>query len=696
MSGWNADNTASSDPGEVTILEGSSFCVSGPMGDVVPGSAHGWFLHDTRMLSRWTLLAGGDQVSRLDAYTPEPHRAVFVGRVAHMLGREGTLIVERDRTVNEVLREVVTVRNYGTDEDTCTLALSVGSDFADLFDVKAGREGILPAATYADVGDRLLLQREGGGSPARVLVTCPGATVRGDALVITLAVPPKGSASATFTAAPTSAQGESDLTPHTDHTRQRSEQTGHWLRSLPSVTCENEDVENLLVTSARDLDSLRMMGLAEPGRVVIAAGVPWFMTLFGRDSLLAGYMALPADRTLALGVLRTLAEHQGSRVVDATDEEPGRILHEIRRGRAAAATLGGSGVYYGTDDATPLFVNVMGELHRWGVLAGDDLERMLPHADRALAWTIHYGDRDGDGFVEYARRSDHGLLHQGWKDSTDAITFADGTPARGPIALAEVQGYVYRAWRDRAEMARAVGDDARAAECDERADALQAAFTKAFWLPHAGWFALALDGDKRPVDALASNMGHCLWSGIVDTAHAPAVAERLLSPELFSGWGIRTLAVGMGAYNPVSYHNGSVWPHDNALIVDGLMRYGFVEHAQRVASAMLDAATHFRGRLPELFCGFDRREHPQPIAYPTSCAPQAWAAASGFHLLRVLLRFAPDIPHRTYRLSPALPERMGAVRVEGLRLGGGVFTFSARENDVVFERTPPSLRRRPS
>lgn len=694
MSGWNADNAASSDPGEVTILEGSSFCVSGPVGNINPGGAHGWFLHDTRMLAHWSLLVGGDHVERLDAYTPESQRAVFVGRVAHMLGREGTLIVERDRTVDNELREVVTVRNYSPVEESCTLALSVGTDFADLFDVKAGREGFFPDVRRTERGDRIVLSSTEAGPSARVVVACPGASVRGDALVITLTMPPKGSASATFVAAPTGAAGDVDLTPPPAHTPDASERSTHWLRSLPTVTAEDEDVEDLLRTSARDLDSLRMTGVGEPGRVVLAAGAPWFMALFGRDSLLASYMALAADRTLALGVLRTLAEHQGSRVVDTTDEEPGRILHEIRRGRAASVALGGAGVYYGSADATPLFVNVMGELHRWGVLAGDDLARLLPHADRALAWTTGHGDRDGDGFVEYARRSEHGLLHQGWKDSTDALSFADGTPATGPIALAEVQGYTYRAWRDRAEMARAVGDDTRAAECDDRADVLRERFNRAFWLPDDGWFALALDGDKRPVDALASNMGHCLWSGIVDDTLAPAVAARLVSPELFSGWGVRTLAVGMGAYNPVSYHNGSVWPHDNALIVDGLLRYGFVAEAQRVAEGMLDAAAHFRGRLPELFCGFDRQEHPRPIAYPTSCAPQAWAAASAFHLLRVLLRFAPDIPQRTYRLAPVLPERLGAVRVEGLRLGGGVLTFSARETDLVLERTPPSLRRK--
>lgn len=693
MSGWNADNAASNDPGEVTILEGASFCVSGPTGNITPGGAHGWFLHDTRMLSQWSLLVGGDQLERLDAYTPESHRAVFVGRVAHMLGREGTLIVERDRTVNHELREVVTVRNYSPVEESLTLALSVGSDFADLFDVKGGREGFFPDVVRTDRGDRIVLASTDDAHAARVVVACRGAGVRGNSLVITLTMPPKGSASATFVAAPSVANGDLDLAPHPTHEDDLWEQSTHWFRALPTVTAEDEDFEDLLRTSALDLDSLRMTGVGEPGRVVLAAGAPWFMALFGRDSLLASYMALPADRTLALGVLRTLAEHQGSRVVDATDEEPGRILHEIRRGRAAAAALGGSGVYYGSDDATPLFVNLMGELHRWGALAGDDLERLLPHADRALAWTTGHGDRDGDGFVEYARRSEHGLLHQGWKDSTDAISFADGTPATGPIALAEVQGYTYRAWRDRAEMARAVGDDARAAECDERADALRARFNEAFWLPDEGWFALALDGDKRPVDALASNMGHCLCSGIVDDALAPAVAERLVSPELFSGWGVRTLAVGMGAYNPVSYHNGSVWPHDNALIVDGLLRYGFVEEAQRIASAMVDAAAHFHGRLPELFCGFGREEHPQPIAYPTSCSPQAWAAASAFHLLRVLMRFAPDIPQRRYRLAPVLPERLGSVRVEGLRLGGGVLTFSARETDVVLERTPPSLRR---
>lgn len=687
MTGWNAPTAAGGDPGAVTILEGATFCVSGATGDMASDSSQGWYHRDTRALSTWNLAAGGTRLEPLDVYTPFPQRAVFVGRVTHLVGRESTLVVERERTVGATLREVVTVRNYGTEQASCTLVLAVDADFADLFDVKAGREGITPCVERTAAGDTVTLACAAGDLLRSVTVTCPGATARDDRLTITLTMPPKGSARATFTAVPSLAPAEPAA--HAVLPADRRD----WLGRLPSLTAEDEDLARVLSRSVRDLGALRIEDPQQPGRVVVAAGAPWFMALFGRDSLLTSFMTLPVDRSLALGTLDTLAARQGTRLVPETDEEPGRILHEVRSGRAATRALGGSTVYYGTADATPLFVVLLAELHRWGGLGADDLERLLPHADRALAWLTEWGDRDGDGFVEYGRHSDHGLLHQGWKDSSDGINFADGTLATGPIALAEVQGYAYRAWRDRAALARAVGDDRGAARHDERADELRAAFNRRFWLADRGWFAVALDGRKRPVDALTSNIGHCLWSGIVDDDLAAPVVGHLLSPQMFSGWGVRTLAEGMGAYNPVSYHNGSVWPHDNALVVDGLMRYGFVAEAQRVASALLAAASHFGGRLPELFCGFGRDLHPEPIAYPTSCSPQAWAAAAPLHLLRVLLRLEPDVPARTFRLAPALPPRLGSLRVESLPLGGGSLTFSARGREVLVETTPPALRR---
>jgi glycogen debranching enzyme len=424
--------------------------------------------------------------------------------------------------------------------------------------------------------------------------------------------------------------------------------------------------------------------------VAVAAGAPWFMALFGRDSLLTAYMALPVDRTLALGTLRTLARHQGRTTDPLTEEEPGRILHEVRLGVESGLSLGGGSVYYGTVDATPLFVVLLAELARWGA-EPDQVRELLPHADRALEWIERHGDRDGDGFVEYRRATDRGLRNQGWKDSWDGVNFADGHPAEPSIALCEVQGYVYDAYLARAELAREVGEEADVARWTDRATALKAAFNERFWLPEQGWYAIALDRDKNRVDSCASNMGHCLWSGIVDEDKAPLVAERLLGPDMFSGWGVRTLSNAMRAYDPVSYHNGAVWPHDNALIAAGLMRYGFVEEAQRIAVALLEAAAEFGGRLPELFCGFGRDEYPEPVPYPTSCSPQAWAAATPVHLMRVLLRFDPSLPQGRLWVAPVLPDGFTPLRIDGVSLGADRVSLRVTPEGTSVEGLSPGV-----
>lgn len=691
MVGWNAANTAHGDPRAVTIIEGSTFCVSASSGDMYADSSHGWFYRDTRAISRWNLLVGGSYMEPLDAYTPTADQATFIGRASHPAGRESTLIIERNRTVGTVLQESVTLRNYGIEDEPCTLLLQVDSDFADLFDVKAGREGVVGNLGREHTESGIVLHCTDSHFTRRVEVTCPDAVVRRNGLAVSLRLPAKASQAVTFTARPF---GNPSAPKVAGLGKQRLRQERQeWYARLPKIVLEQEEIQQVVRQSARDLAALRIDDPAHPGQMVVAAGAPWFMALFGRDSLFTSYMAMPIDRDLALGTLKVLAALQGAELVPETDEEPGRILHEVRGGRAAQQALGGATVYYGTADATPLFVTVLAELLRWGGLGADELERLLPHADRALQWVTEWGDRDGDGFVEYQRRSRHGLINQGWKDSWDGINFADGTIAKPPMALAEVQGYAYRAWCDRASIARHLGDDRTAAECDDRAETLKRAFNQRYWLADKGWYAVALDGDKRPVDALTSNIGHCLWSGIIDHDKAPDVARHLMSPQMFSGWGVRTLAEDMGAFNPVSYHNGSVWPHDNAVIADGLMRYGFADEARQVASGMLAAAVRFAGRLPELFCGFGRDLHPEPIAYPTSCSPQAWSAATPLHLLRVLLRFNPDVPDRTFQLEPALPEELGSLRVENLRLGGGSLTFSAREQDVLVDASPSALKR---
>jgi glycogen debranching enzyme len=412
--------------------------------------------------------------------------------------------------------------------------------------------------------------------------------------------------------------------------------------------------------------------------------------VFGRDSLITSWMALIVDPDLALGVLQTLARFQGTEIDPRTDEQPGRILHEMRFGEASSLSLGGGNTYYGTADATPLFVMLLGELRRWG-LAPEAVDSLLPNAERALEWIDTFGDADGDGYVEYKRATDRGLQNQGWKDSWDGIRYFDGTIATAPIALCEVQAYVYSAYLARAHFAHEMGDDVTYAHYRGKATRLKRAFNEDFWVDKHGWFAVGLDADKKPIDSLTSNIGHCLWTGIVDDDKAEVIADRLMSDEMFSGWGIRTLATSMGGYNPVSYHCGSVWPHDTAIVAAGLARYGFDESALRIVRALLDAATQMGGRLPELFSGLDRKELSVPVSYPTSCSPQAWAAASPLLCLRTILRLDPWVPYGKTWLAPQLPEGMKWLKVEGIPLAGGRVSVEIEGDDVHIEGIPPTL-----
>jgi glycogen debranching enzyme len=383
-----------------------------------------------------------------------------------------------------------------------------------------------------------------------------------------------------------------------------------------------------------------------------AAGLPWFMALFGRDSLITSLQTLPYEPGLARTTLRVLAERQAVTRDDFHEMEPGKILHEVRFGELTARGERPHSPYFGSADATPLFLVVLAEYFRW---TGDaDLVRELePHARAALDWIADSGDVDGDGYVEYERRNQaSGLVNQCWKDSWDAIQFADGSLARGPIATAEIQGYAYDAQVRAAHLAREVWDDqALAGKLEGRASALRAAFRQDFWLPERGCHALALDGDKRPVDSLTSNIGHLLWSGILEESEAATVAERLLGDELFSGWGVRTMGRGEAGYNPLGYHTGTVWPHDNSLIAAGLTRYGHHGAAATIAGAVLTAAPFFDHRLPEVFAGFPRSMTSVPVAFPTASRPQAWAAGTPLLLLTSLLRLRPGSSEASFEAS---------------------------------------------
>ncbi|XAS68542.1 glycogen debranching N-terminal domain-containing protein [Micrococcaceae bacterium Sec5.7] len=696
MTGWNADTSAGSiGAGAVTLVEGASFCISAGNGDMHAGRPHGAFFSDTRILSKWNLTVNGEPVQPLGATTPEPYRAVFVGRAAGSDGAaDNPLVVERERVIGSGIREQITVRNFSREPAECTLELIVGTDFADLFEVKDGRSPHHRDQSLRQDGGSLILDCQWKGSQRGLIVQAPGATIDGGSLSYRVVLEAHGAWTRAVAVIPTvngveaSAAFSADRATHESLPALRF---GSWGAKAPVVQLENAAIEKVLNQSQGDLGSLRIFNPDHPGRAVLAAGAPWFMALFGRDSLLSSLMALPVDPSLALGTLQTLAEFQGKEVNPLSEEEPGRILHEVRLGVSAGLSLGGGSIYYGTADATPLFVSLLGELSRWG-LAGEAIDALLPHADRALDWISNYGDRDGDGFVEYARANEHGLINQGWKDSWDGINFANGDLAEAPIALCEVQGYVYSAYIGRALMAVDAGDAGLARDWGTRAAALKKAFNERFWLPDLGYFAIALDKDKKPVDACASNMGHCLWSGIIDDDKAAAVAKRLMSPEMFTGWGVRTLGSDMGAYNPVSYHNGSVWPHDNALIAGGLMRYGFVEEAQKIALGLFEAADYFGGRLPELFCGFDRGSYPEPVSYPTSCSPQAWAAATPIYLIRILLRFDPFLPYDGLWLSPVFPESFGHFREENMPLAGSRLTVEVSDNTTSVTGLPDRVR----
>lgn len=676
----------------MTLVEGQTFCLSSRSGEMSPSQPQGLFVLDTRVISRWHLWLNGRLVESLAVAITEPFTATFVGRAHAASGSAETdLVVIRHRHVGRGMREQIAITNYGMAPAAVELDLVCDVDFADLFEVKEGRVRRRGDHGCRSAGGVLVFSHCDDRGEKQVTVSASSeATIA------------PGSVSWRRTLAPDERWetclevavrlGGLDIEPRfrcgvNDELTVPTRRLASWRARLPIVETDKADFAAALTRAGEDLGALRIFDPEEPDRPILAAGAPWFMTVFGRDSLLTAWMTLGADASLAHSVLQTLARFQGTKVDDRTEEEPGKILHEMRFGSASGLSLGGGNRYYGSVDATPLFVMLLGELRRWEL--GEDLvESLLPAADRAMNWIEEFGDRDGDGYVEYERRSPQGLVNQGWKDSWDAIRFADGRLAEAPIALCEVQGYVYSAYVARSHFAREAGDIALCERYQAKAADLRRRFNEDFWLEEKGCFALGLDANKRPIDAVASNMGHCLWTGIVDVERAGSVADRLLSPEMFSGWGVRTLATDMAAYNPVSYHNGSVWPHDNALCAAGLARYGYLDHAHRVINAQLAVAAESE-RLPELFAGFDRAEVPVPAAYPASCSPQAWAAAAPLAWLRTILRLDPWAPQGQIWVAPSLPPGMNRLKVEGINIAGHRLDVSVAGDEVELTMNSP-------
>jgi glycogen debranching enzyme len=688
----------------VTLVDGASFCTSGPTGDIAIG-AEGLIVAGHRLLSRCVMAVNGRPLMPVDHHVDDPSAGTFVCRAHAGDAGSGTAhgpIVIRRRFLGEGLREDIEVRNPGAEATYVEVAIELAADLAaanDLRDGVVGAETVEPTLEAADDaggsasrGIELVLARRHGAvrMGCRIGAT-DGVTVTPDRLVWEAIVAARGSRSLSLVVTPIVAGAELAPLYPLRAPVERSEpgwRLDRWQRGVPEVTADHHGLLATLRRSAHDLGSLRVLDPDFPERAVVAAGAPWFLALHGRDAIFAAYMSLILDPELALGTVETLARFQGTDVDERTEEQPGRMVHRLGFGSMGFGQ-GPDAVSYGSVDATPLFVVLLGELRRWG-LAPEVVDRLLPHADRALEWITTFGDRDGDGYVEYQRSTDRGERHQSWKDSTDAIRLPEGQPATGPLALAEVQGYVYAAYRARSHFAAEAGDAAGAAHWRAVAAELQGGFNRDFWIDDAGWVALALDGDKRQVGSLASNIGHCLWTGILYEDKAAIVAKQLVSDDLFSGWGLRTLAASMGGYDPVGPHTGAVWPHDNAACVAGLVRYGFVDEAHRLLMAQLEAAEADGGRLGVL-CGFDRNDLRAPVRFPDPCTTRAWSAAAPMSFLRSLLRLDPWIPQGKLWLDPVLPAVIRRLRVERIPLLGGRVTVTVEGDSVEVEDLPPGI-----
>ena len=686
----------------VTLVEGAAFCLSALDGDIgsdVGGDAGarratattGLYVADRRVLSRCTLRVNGLVPDPVDHVLDDPASATFVSRAAGASPRDRGPIVVRRRTLGHGLREDIDVRNVGAEPTYVEVEVAVEADMATASAVRAGRVDVDDVEpTPGGPGELLLVRGRGTARVGCRVTASPGAVVVGSTLRWEAILPAHGARTLSVTFSPI-VEGAEQVPDQAEGSGSRTESArrlARWQRGVPRVASDHQPLVAAVRRSARDLGALQVLDPEFPERAVVAAGAPWHLALQGRDALLTAWMSLIVDPELALGTLETLARFQGTEVDERTEQEPGRILDRLRFGTSGFGT-GTNAVTYGSVDATPLFVMLLGELRRWG-LAPEVVDRLLVHADRALEWITSYGDRDGDGYVEYQRPTDRGQRHQGWKDSESPIRLPDGRDAEGPLALAEVQGYVYAAYVARSHFAVEAGDQAAAKRWRAKALDLKAAFNRDFWVEGAGWFALALDGDKQQVPALASNVGHCLWTGIVDEDKAAVLAKLLLSDDLFSGWGVRTLAASMGGYDPLGVHTGAVWPHDNAACAAGLVRYGFVEEAHRLMLAQLDAAQAGGGR-PAVLCGFDREDVRSPVRFPDDSETRATSAAAPLWHLRSLLRLDPHIPQGKLWLSPVLPEAIDRLRVERIPLMGGMVTVSVEGDRVEVEDLPPGV-----
>jgi glycogen debranching enzyme len=667
----------------VVLKHDRLFLLVNQHGDIAPPGtcSFGLFQDDTRILSRYGLRVAGGPPVLLSAQMPRPYGAVIDLAVndlpfgGNAWDPRNAIHIRRELSLSDRLIERLTLTSYLRRPLDFWVELEYGADFADIFEVRGWR-------------------REGRGQyfAPRVEDDCVTFAYRGrDGRVLRSLLrfrdpPPSGEITQRTARWRLRLHDEQRVELEWEIWAQESERRvlaprrlddaraqldgfyRDWQERGSRWTTDAGDLDHLI---RRATDDLRALQVEVDGEPALSAGIPWYSTVFGRDAIITSLQTLPLNPGMARRTLRYLAARQGASEDPYTEEQPGKILHELRRGEMARTGEIPHVPYYGSVDATPLWLILLHETWRW---TGDaELSRaLLPHAERALAWIDEFGDLDGDGLVEYLCTSPKGLVNQGWKDSGDGVPFPDGRLPQAPIALVEVQGYVYDAKVRMAEMYQHLGYADRAAELRRQAAEMRDRIRDRFWREELGTFALALDRDKRAVATATTNAGHLLWSRVPAPDEAQRVAERFLEPDFFSGWGIRTLSAAHPAFNPMSYHNGSVWPHDNAIVVLGMALYGHARTALPVVRAIYEAGvqTEYQ-RLPELYCGMTKGGGHRPVAYPVSCSPQAWASGSLFMLLQAMLGIYAEAPARVLHVrDPVLPDFLNELTVSGLAIGG--------------------------
>jgi len=660
-----------------------------PIGETSP---LGLYYHDTQFLSGFALRINGQPPALLSANTEQSYVGAFqlANRPATL--DDGTILpsqslsVRRTRFLADGLRERVGILNCNPGKVRLRIELEFDVSFRDMFAVRGYRG--LPKTAEATPHEVIpngirfhRLGRDGVRRTTDVTMRPAPDRVEGRTFVLERELTPQEIVTYELAILPRedgagAAPAPRDFDEALDALNAKYRR---FLRTCADYSTSSESLdEELILRSALDLRAL--IDVEETG-LFVTAGIPWYAVPFGRDGIIAAYQTLGWNPDIARGTLRLLARHQGTKVETFTEEEPGKIFHELRRGELARLGEVPHRPYYGTVDATPLFVMLFAETVKW---TGDRAlwRELLPAAERALTWCDTYGDQDHDGYIEYGA-SPSDLRNHGWKDSANSLSDLDGKPSALPAALVEAQAYVFAAKRGLADLYALDGEVERAATLRAEAAALAERFERDFWMENEGCYAQALDGNKQQVPAVTSNAGHALWAGIASPDRARRVAERLMAPDMFSGWGVRTLSSTYTTYNPMSYHNGSVWPHDNSLIAQGFVRYGFREEANAIVEALIEAGKRFpNARVPELFCGFQRdlRFSSRPADYLVSCIPQAWSAGMVFLCLRSLLGLEPDLERRRIIVDPALPVWLDRIEVQHLRAYDSVISFRVRRS----------------